>query len=144
MADLGNERFYSGRHRGKTFSWVARNDPSYHLRCEATGFNPEGMERYREYFDQYGIRRPAASRRVGLGSECFESGGYRGKTFSWVARNDPSYHLRCEATGYNPVGMERYREYFDQYGDPNAAARGERDALGCFLGICLPDYTEFE
>ena len=135
MADLGNERFYSGRHRGKTFSWVARNDPSYHLRCEATGFNPEGMERYREYFG-----RP----RVELGSECFESGGYRGKTFSWVARNDPSYHLRCEATGYNPVGMERYRRYFAQYGDHNTAARGERDALGCILGIYVPDYTEFE
>lgn len=148
----GDEKFTFGQHRGETFTQVAQNDPGYHGRylyvLSKKGEEPNDMlSRYISWFQKSGYtvpsstsetRRPSAATsrlRVELGSECFESGGHRGKTFRWVARNDPSYHLRCEATGYNPEGMESYRRYFAQYGDHYAAARGEHDAIACALGI---------
>lgn len=146
----GDEKFTFGQHRGETFTQVAQNDPGYHGRylyvLRKKGEEPNDvLSRYISWFQKSGYtvpslttatrRPPATSRRVELGSQCFESGGHRGKTFSWVARNDPSYHLRCEATGYNPEGMESYRRYFAQYGDHYAAARGEHDAIACAIGI---------
>ncbi len=70
------------------------------------------------------------------GDERFIFGSKRGQTFRQVARDDPSYHLRCSATGYKPVPdqMDRYLEYFDRYGNQYAAARNERDAIG--FAIC--------
>jgi hypothetical protein len=149
----GNAKFTFGQHKGETFAQVSQNDPGYHGRylhmLRQKGEEPNGLlSRYISWFQKKGYtvpsftaarRHAATSRRVELGSECFESGGHRGRTFSWVARNDPSYHLRCEATGYNPEGMESYREYFAQYGDPYTAARGARDAIACAMGIPFLD-----
>lgn len=76
------------------------------------------------------------------GDERFTFGSKRGLTFRQVAENDPSYHLRCSATGYNPNPdqMYRYREYFDQYGDQYEAAVSEREAIGLAIRICPVDW----
>ena len=64
----------------------------------------------------------------------------KGKTFRDVATADPSYHLRCEATGYSPGGIERYRRYFARNGDPFAAVREERATIAAHLGIFVPEH----
>ena len=76
------------------------------------------------------------------GSEKFSSGRHKGKTFRDVATADPSYHLRCEATGYSPGGIERYRRYFARNGDQYAAAREERATIAYHAGIYVPDDYE--
>lgn len=140
-ADAGGRKFTRGKHRGRTFRQVAKEDPSYHLRCEYKGYSNEDLARYRRYFDQHGDSNAARSHLNGhitsanLGNERFTSGRHMGQTFRQVADEDPSYHLRCAETGYRPGGMERYCEYFEQYGDQEAAARGERYAVGLALGI---------
>ena len=62
-------------------------------------------------------------------------GRHMGQTFRQVAREDPSYHLRCAATGYGQGEqiMDRYIQYFEQYGDQYAAARGEMRAINSWL-----------
>ena len=64
----------------------------------------------------------------------FTSGKHCGQTFQQVAREDPSYHLRCRETGYSlrcpdTNCMNKYVRYFRRYGDQLAAVRGERDAI---------------
>ena len=91
---------------------------------------------------------PAAPRssRVELdvdGGEKFSSGRHKGKTFRYVATEDPSYHLRCEATGYSPGGIDNYRRYFFRYGDHAAAARDENATIAAHLGF-LPDCGCFD
>ncbi len=84
------------------------------------------------------------SRRENGGKERFTFGSKRGQTFRQVARDDPSYHLRCVETGYIPNldQMDGYREYFSRHRDHNAtlAAWGEREAIGLEIGICPVDY----
>jgi ABC-type glycerol-3-phosphate transport system substrate-binding protein len=90
----GDEKFTFGQHRGETFTQVAQNDPGYHGRylyvLRKKGEEPnEMLSRYISWFQKSGYtvpsltaaaRRPAAtSRRVELGSECFESGGIEEK-----------------------------------------------------------------
>ena len=36
--------------------------------------------------------------------------------------------------------MDRYRDYFDQYGDQYKAALSEREAIGSAIGICPVDW----
>ena len=78
-----------------------------------------------------------------IGSEKFSSGKHKGKTFRDVATADPSYHLRCAATGYSPGGIERYRRYFFRYGDHAAAARDENATIAAHLGF-VPDCGCFD
>eukprot|EP00578_Thalassiosira_sp_NH16_P019698 CAMPEP_0181092702 /NCGR_PEP_ID=MMETSP1071-20121207/9055_1 /TAXON_ID=35127 /ORGANISM="Thalassiosira sp., Strain NH16" /LENGTH=271 /DNA_ID=CAMNT_0023174891 /DNA_START=77 /DNA_END=892 /DNA_ORIENTATION=- len=58
----GNNKFNFGKHRGKTFREVAREDPSYHRRCAAMGYCPDGdvMETYCQYFNMHGNHFAAA------------------------------------------------------------------------------------
>ena len=76
---------------------------------------------YREYFPRCGM--PARDKG---GDERFIFGSKISQTFRQVAREDPSYHLRCYAAGYNPIPiqMDRYCKYFARYGHQHAAARG--------------------
>ena len=78
---------------------------------------------YREYFNRCGM--PAKDRG---GDERFIFGSKISQTFRQVAREDPSYHLRCYAAGYNPIPiqMDRYCKYFATYGHQHAAAWGDR------------------
>jgi hypothetical protein len=62
------------------------------------------------------------------GSERFTRGMHRGKTFDYVARHDPSYHLCCRAVGnFLNSEIDSYEEYFDLYGDHQAALQGGRE-----------------
>ena len=157
----GNVKFCFGTHKGETFMDVARNDPGYHERymhaLRRKGEEPNSvLSQYMSWFKNGGrfmsslsaagspaARSPAARSDVD-GSEKFSSGTHKGKTFRYVATADPSYHLRCEATGYCPGGIERYRRYFDVYGDQYAAERGEHDAIRCAAGIYVPDFDDYE
>ena len=80
------------------------------------------------------------------GNERFDFGKHRGQTFQQVAREDPSYHRRCQATGYgrDSAVMQRYTAYFDRYGDEFAAARGEREAIGYALGMLPECYGQYD
>ena len=120
----GQERFNFGQHRGETFADIAQADPGYHGRyvhmLNKNGESPNPvLSRYIAWFEKAGHG----------GNEKFTEGRHRGQTFRQVAREDPSYHLRCEAKGYNPGGMQSYKRYFAQHGDRYAAERGERDAI---------------
>ena len=144
-----NSIFNRGQHRGKTFAEVAKLDPDYHVRymhiLDRKGKQPNTiLTRYINWFNNtggasvwgaqstYGMKRRAGK---GIGNDKFTSGIHKGQTFRQVAREDPSYHLRCQETGFNPGGMDDYRDYFARYGDDYAAARHERDHLGFMLGI---------
>ena len=162
----GNVKFGFGQHRGETFKEVAQTDPGYHERylnvLRRKGEEPIGvLSQYISWFKKGGwvsslsaagspaVGAPPVAarsrRRVELdidGSEEFTSGKYKGETFRYVATADPSYHLRCEATGYIPGGMDNYRRYFLRYGDHAAAARDEHAVIAAHLG--LPDCDCFE
>ena len=169
----GNIKFSFGQHNGETFVEVAQTDPGYHERylnaLRRKGEEPNSvLSQYISWFKKGGWvsslsadRRPAVgspaaggggppaaprSSRVGPdinGSEKFSSGRHIGKTFRDVATEDPSYHLRCEATGYSPGGIERYRQYFARNGDQYAAARDERATIAAHLGF-VPDCGCFD
>ena len=155
-----NDTFNFGRHKGQTFAYIAEKDPTYHIRymraLEQNGdIPPPVLRKYITWFEKSGVVESGGGggggggsassyrsrMRESAGDETFNFGRKRGQTFSQVARNDPSYHLRCSAIGYNPDPdqMARYREYFDRFGDQYAAARSERDAIGFAIGICPPD-----
>ena len=158
----GNIKFGFGKHVGKTFMEVAQTDPGYHERylnaLRRKGEEPNGvLSQYISWFKKGGwvsslsataSPSPAAAPRSSRvepdfnGSEKFTSGRHKGKTFRYVATADPSYHLRCESTGYSPGGIERYRRYFARNGDQYAAAREERATIAYYAGIYVPDDYE--
>ena len=150
----GNIKFGFGQHKGKTFMHVAQTDPGYHERylnaLRRKGEEPNSvLSQYISWFKKGGwvsslsaAGSPAAVESAINGREKFSSGLYKGKTFRYVATADLSYHLRCEATGYSPGGIERYRRYFDRYGDQYAAAREERATIAAHLGIFVPQHFE--
>jgi hypothetical protein len=93
---------------------------------------------YEHYFNAHGDQQAAlrASERRAVHVERFSVGRHRGKSFSQVAREDPSYHLRCRETGYDVGGMlDQYESYFSLYGDHHAASQGERQTLADICGI---------
>jgi len=146
-----NDRFSFGQHKGKTFSDIAQEDPKYHVRYMAMMRKkgqkpPRTLLRYIAWKKKSGSGGSAPSnrtrRRENGGNERFTFGSKRGQTFRQVAKNDPSYHLRCSATGYDPDPdqMHRYRVYFGRYGDEYAAARNEREEVGLAIGICPVDW----
>lgn len=154
-----NDTFSFGQHKGQTFAYIAEEDPTYHVRYMAMVKKkgqkpPRVLRKYMAWLKKSGVIKSGVGggggsapsdtrsrRRESAGDERFNFGTKRGQTFRQVAKNDPSYHLRCSATGYNPDPdqMARYREYFNRYGDQYAAARSERDAIGFAIGICPPD-----
>lgn len=81
---------------------------------------------YREYFNRCGM--PAKDKG---GDERFIFGSKISQTSRQVAREDPSYHLRCYAAGYNPIPiqMDRNCKYFATYGHQHAAAWSDRDSI---------------
>mmetsp|Transcript_12899 Transcript_12899/g.27390 ORF Transcript_12899/g.27390 Transcript_12899/m.27390 type:complete len:202 (-) Transcript_12899:1084-1689(-) len=141
------ETFSRGQNRGKTFDWVANNDPGYHLRCihihKTTGDWPYKSKtmitKYIRWFEQArGQANPNEWRSPTMrnANQVFTAGSHRGQTFRQVAREDPSYHLRCQETGYQIDGqLYDYIDYFNRYGDHNAARRGERDAIAMAIGV---------
>lgn len=145
------DKFSFGKHKGKSFRDIAREDPKYHVRymsvLKKNGRNPPRiLLRYISWRKKAGASGSIPSnrtrRREDGSNERFTFGSKRGQTFRQVARDDPSYHLRCAETGYNPDPdqMGRYLDYFSRYGDHHAASRGEREAIGFAIGICPVDY----
>ena len=149
------ETFHFGQHRGKTFVEIAQDDPGYHERymyiLRKKGMKPKPvLTRYINWFNKSG-RAAVSSRGVqsaysrsrqaksSEGESRFTFGAHKGQTFRQVAREDPSYHLRCQETGYCPDGMSDYTEYFSRNGDHNAAAWDEREILGGMLGMAPPE-----
>ena len=97
------------------------------------------LARYIFWFEKSSDMRnqssPARTREdQSLHNQKFTFGKHYGQTFQQVAREDPSYHLRCRETGYSlrcpdTNCMNKYVRYFRRYGDQLAAVRGERDAI---------------
>lgn len=92
-ADMGNETFTFGQHRGKTFEEIAASDPDYHVRytfmLKKKGEVPKGtLAKYIAWFNASGrvatptSRRPSrATRYDPLGDERFPMGLHRGQPF---------------------------------------------------------------
>jgi len=155
----GQEIFNFGRHKGKTFQQIAQDEPNYHekymymLAKNREEPNPV-LSRYIAWFEKKNRHASATvqcssetriiSQADDSGEDIFTFGKHKGQSFSWVASNDPSYHLRCKAKGYCPDKdcMNNYEEYFEHHGDRFAAEKGERDAIldRCYeLGIGCHD-----
>lgn len=141
-----NQIFTFGKYNGKSFREVAKSDPGYHVRyrraLEERGENlsPQLLEYIKWYNANSGADPLCASPRMKsneLGNQRFTFGQHKGKTFRWVARIDPSYHLRF--IDMNPgVALQKlkdYLEFFDRHGNEYEAHREHRMELGWYAGV---------
>eukprot|EP01083_Nonionella_stella_P234035 824022_1 len=159
IEEQGKETFNFGKHKGKTFAQIAIDDPEYHSRYMYMlhGEAPlPVLARYISWFEKSSDMRdqssPARTREdQSLHNQKFTFGKHYGQTFQQVAREDPSYHLRCRETGYSlrcpdTTCMNKYIRYFRRYGDQLAAVRGERDAIkSALVGMGIyPDCDCFD
>jgi hypothetical protein len=153
------ERLTFGVHKGKTFQETADADPGYHTRyaymLKKDGEKPSGQfARYIKWFKKakrsgriHGEERWSRDMQQEngyvSGSEQFNFGCHRGHTFSQVAAEDPSYHLRFTSVNHNLNDiMRRYVRYFNLHGDQTAAREGELDCLAQHAGIIRPDWFD--